>query len=306
MVSLLRTLKRQNEGVVVVARYHLLVLAARLAGFRAIRYVIPSLVYVLNKTRLSGVHWAYYPLSWLKLHMNSFVQRLAIKFSNPYVFSELAAEQVRALVPKSLPPIKITKPGIDSSRFYKREQHHVTQVRASLALPLDKKLVLFAGRFIAAKGLDLFIETLSYLDDDTHLVMVGEGELEADLQRRIIRIGMSERVHMIPKVQDIERYYACCDVFAMTSTHETFGQTIIEAMASGLAVAAFSRDAGVNTATEELGLNEFIAYSNEFSALQFAKAIERQMLMPDQVRRIQSLKTIEKYSWERLLNELLE
>jgi len=175
-----------------------------------------------------------------------------------------------------------------------------------LALPLDKNLVLFAGRFIAAKGLDLLIETLSYLDDDTHLVMVGEGELEAALKRRIIRHGMSERVHMIPKVQDIERYYACCDVFAMTSSHETFGQTIIEAMASGLPVAAFSRDSGVKTATEELGLNEFIAYSNEFSALQFAKAIERQMLMSDELRGTQSLKTIKKYSWERLLKELLE
>ena len=48
--------------------------------------------------------------------------------------------------------ITITRPGVDGTRFYLGSSLGRTELREALGLPLGKRLVLFAGRFVAAKG----------------------------------------------------------------------------------------------------------------------------------------------------------
>ena len=123
--------------------------------------------------------------------------------------------------------------------------------------------------------------------------------------RQIELAGLQDRVHLRSPTHVIEEYFRCCDVFAMSSVYEPFGQTIVEALASGLPVVAFSSQAGVQTATQELGFDEYITYSNEYTACALAKSLELQLSMPIEKREAQSQKALGKFSWPRLLDDLI-
>ena len=301
---LLRRIRVTYPEIIVISRYHLLTVLASLAGFRNIRYLIPSLVYVLNSTTYTHTPAVKIPFLFIKIKIYSLIQRLALYLSQPFVFSELARNQCRALIKSSTQEIGVVKPGIDPSRFYLRDSRETSEVRSSLGLPTEKKLVLFVGRFIAAKGLEVLIKSLKYLSKDTHLVLVGEGVLEQQLCSLMASEGLAGRVHIIPPMSDVELIYGCCNVFAMSSNNETLGQTILEASASGLPIAAFSKKAGVKTATEELSLNDFIAYADFYSPKHFAAALELQMAVSRSKKARQSAMTHHLYSWDKLLEAL--
>jgi glycosyltransferase involved in cell wall biosynthesis len=215
-------------------------------------------------------------------------------------------EQCVALAPDLSTSIRRTKPGVDEVRFSFNVNLDVEAKRRYLSLPPDKKLVLFVGRFVPAKGVDVLISALTHLSTDTDLVLVGEGESEEDYRRQIVALGLEDRVYIRGATRDVESYYESCNVFAMSSNYEPFGQTILEAMASGLPLVAFSAQADVMTATEELGLDEFINYADRYCPLEFADGIKTQMAVSVRQRQRQSERVLQQYSWQTLFDDLIK
>ncbi len=73
-----------------------------------------------------------------------------------------------------------------------------------------------------------------------HLVIVGkEGWKGAGVRRRAQRSRAAERIHLTGFVsdEDLKWFYAACEIFVFPSFYEGFGLPILEAMASGRAVA---------------------------------------------------------------------
>lgn len=73
-----------------------------------------------------------------------------------------------------------------------------------------------------------------------HLVIVGQDTWYGDRVRRAAaRSGLAGRIHFpgfIPD-EDLHRFYAACEIFVFPSLYEGFGLPVLEAMASGRAVA---------------------------------------------------------------------
>jgi glycosyltransferase involved in cell wall biosynthesis len=67
------------------------------------------------------------------------------------------------------------------------------------------------------------------------LVILGEGPERGNIEAEIARLNLQERVSLAGYA-DPTQYYAAASCFAMTSTRETFGLVIIEALAAGLPV----------------------------------------------------------------------
>ena len=303
-VRLLKKLKRAHPDAVVISRFHLSTLVARYAGFRHVRYLVPGSAAMQYTAGMTMTQLVRNPLILLKRALHIALQKHALRKSAVYVFSNTMKQQCIDLLPDLSTSIRLTKPGVDSSRFCFNGDADVAATRENLVLPLNKKLVLFIGRFVPAKGVDVLIDAMTLLHSDVTLVLVGEGVSEPDYRKQISVRGLDGRVDIRKPTKDVESYYKACDAFAMTSNYEPLGQTILEAMASGLPVVAFSRRAGVLTATEELGVNEFIEYADNYRAIDLAECIKAQLESAGQQRQIQSQHVLREYSWSKLFDDL--
>ena len=135
--------------------------------------------------------------------------------------------------------------GIDLQRFRPPEPGERQVARRDLGLPPHGAVVLFTGRLVSYKGLPLLVEVwgrVAALHPEAHLVLVGEagGDIhgcEEELRTQV-REGPIPRVHMPGAVEEVEAYLRAADVFVFPSREESFGISVVEAMASGLPVVA--------------------------------------------------------------------
>jgi phosphatidylinositol alpha 1,6-mannosyltransferase len=100
------------------------------------------------------------------------------------------------------------------------------------------RILLFVGRLGYEKRVDLLIEAFRQVDDPhTVLLLVGDGPLEV-VQKLQRQAAAQPRIHFTGFLlgQQKAQVMAACDIFCSPSPYETFGRTIVEAMASGLPV----------------------------------------------------------------------
>lgn len=107
--------------------------------------------------------------------------------------------------------------------------------------------VLFVGRLVYYKGLDVLLEAVQ--DVDANLRIVGDGPLRGRLERYVATNGLSEDVTFLGRVSDTElrAAYFDADVFVLPSNEpsEAFGIAQLEAMAAGLPVVNTDLPTGV-------------------------------------------------------------
>jgi glycosyltransferase involved in cell wall biosynthesis len=99
------------------------------------------------------------------------------------------------------------------------------------ALELPRPVFLYVGRVAVEKNIGAFLE----LPLDGSKLVVGGGPQLAQLKRRY------PEVHFVGNKsgQELARHYAAADVFVFPSRTDTFGLVLLEALASGLPVAAY-------------------------------------------------------------------
>ncbi len=130
-----------------------------------------------------------------------------------------------------VPEVKLWQRGVDSER-YRPENRSETLRSQLLGARPNRTLIGYVGRLAHEKRL----EDLFDLDnqDDVQLVIVGDGPIRSRLERKLpnaIFTGFKSGI-------DLAQIYASLDIFIHTGQHETFCQTIQEALASGIPVIA--------------------------------------------------------------------
>jgi glycosyltransferase involved in cell wall biosynthesis len=120
-------------------------------------------------------------------------------------------------------------------------------LKQSLGIRDGAPVVGTIARLIPSKGLEFLIDAapgLIHKQPGLRIVIVGSGPLEQSLKKRVSAAGMSDTFIFTGHVADPKPYYAMFDVFVMPTLKESFGMTIVEAMAAGCPVVA-SRTGGV-------------------------------------------------------------
>jgi glycosyltransferase involved in cell wall biosynthesis len=113
----------------------------------------------------------------------------------------------------------------------------------------DAKVVLYLGRVVEYKGLDLLIQAMATLPPSTAmLIVVGDGDFLPYCKRLCADLGMQNRIRFLGEcgADDTGRYYAMADLFVLPAKfvndtpvgYEAWGFTINEAMAMKLPVIA--------------------------------------------------------------------
>ncbi len=107
--------------------------------------------------------------------------------------------------------------------------------------------LLAAGRLHPHKGFDLLIQAFQAIArhfPDWDLVILGEGERRDELQDQIDNAGLTARVSMPGRVGNVGDWYTQSDLYVLSSRVEGLSNTLLEAMASGLAPVAFDCETG--------------------------------------------------------------
>jgi glycosyltransferase involved in cell wall biosynthesis len=121
---------------------------------------------------------------------------------------------------------------VDTNCFHPRFRSDT--YRRALGVQPGDLLVTYIGRIAREKNLGLLLEAWDLLAPDrgsAKLSLVGRGPLEADIRRREI-----PGVHVAGLMDGLRlsAAYASADIFAFPSATETFGNSLLEAMGSGL------------------------------------------------------------------------
>lgn len=132
--------------------------------------------------------------------------------------------------------------GVDAQLFHPRRR--CAELRRQWGLADEDIAVLHVGRLAAEKNLGLLGESFQALERAhphrrLKLVVVGDGPQRGTLARELpdaLFCGAQ-------RGEALARHYASGDLFLFPSLSETFGNVVLEAQASGLAVVAFDRAA---------------------------------------------------------------
>lgn len=109
--------------------------------------------------------------------------------------------------------------------------------RRALGLGPDERLLLFVGHAFQRKGLEEALGALAGLPRGAHLVVVGDPgpDVRAKATDRARQLGVASRVHLVG-ADEPGAYFRAADVFLLPTHHDTWGMTIVEAMAAGVPV----------------------------------------------------------------------
>jgi glycosyltransferase involved in cell wall biosynthesis len=100
-------------------------------------------------------------------------------------------------------------------------------------------LFVCVARFAPQKNQALLLQSFAQgpaSDPRAHLVLVGEGDLRADLEEQARKLNVSGKVHFLGLRSDIPDVLGAMDVFVLSSDYEGNPLSVLEAMASGLPV----------------------------------------------------------------------
>jgi glycosyltransferase involved in cell wall biosynthesis len=112
---------------------------------------------------------------------------------------------------------------------------------------MSQPIVLFVGRLVPYKGVDVLLEALKGLN--AIALIVGYGPLQTRLEEQARDLGVSNQVRFLGSVEDEElaALYRACNVFVLPSVtrQEAFGVVQLEAMAAGKPVVSTDLGTGV-------------------------------------------------------------
>lgn len=161
------------------------------------------------------------------------IQRAAESAAAIVTVSQALKDTLAAL---GVNPGKITvlRNGVDLERFGLRDR---TAIRARLGL--QGPVWLTVGNLIELKGVDIAIEALARMPDNT-LLIAGVGPEEHKLRRLVERLGLVARVRFLGAVPQAElcSYYNAADALVLASSREGMPNVVLEAMACGTPVVA--------------------------------------------------------------------
>jgi glycosyltransferase involved in cell wall biosynthesis len=149
----------------------------------------------------------------------------------------------------------VIPPGVDTEAFFPAERSELDRARSSCGLGSEDRVVVYLGRLLPDKNLDLLLDAFALLDDQrARLLIIGDGALRAHLIRQAEDLGIQDRVVFIGRVSEgLASVLSLGRVCALPTEIEGFGLSFLEALACGVPCVGFSSALpGAHTACDEI------------------------------------------------------
>lgn len=195
--------------------------------------------------------------------------------------------------------VEIWRGGVDVNLYHHEKRSKEMRNRLTNNDP-DRPLLLYVGRISVEKSIERLLPILKTFSE-VRLAIVGDGPHRAELEK--IFKGTDTVFTGYMKGEELATAYASSDIFAFSGDKETFGNVVVEAMASGLPVIA-PNSGGVT----DLVLDDYNGFQydpfDEFSILRASRRLiedsEKCKLYGQRGRQLAEQRT-----WEITLDELL-
>ena len=131
--------------------------------------------------------------------------------------------------------------GVDLAKFQIAEEVAVTRCKRALGLNTSKKYFAILGTLSPVKGHKVLIEAfikLSFLHDEWHLVIIGDGELRESLEGMIEKHNITKQVVIVGFQDNVSEWLRVVDVIISASYSEGLSNALVEAAASSLPIIA--------------------------------------------------------------------
>lgn len=197
-------------------------------GLAAIKYAKKNKIPVVATYHTHFPSYAkYYNIKQLEFISWNYLRKFYNKCDRVFVPSKNILDE---LTTKGFKTTEYLPHGIDLSLFNKSFKSD--EWKKSLNI-YNKKVILFVGRLVWEKDLRTFTEIydiLTGLRNNVTFVLVGEGPIRKELEKL-----MPEAIFLgFKSGKELSTIYASSDLFLFPSTTETFGNVVLEAMASGV------------------------------------------------------------------------
>jgi glycosyltransferase involved in cell wall biosynthesis len=279
----------------------------------------PDLIHVVNPASLGwvGIRYGYkndIPIvASYHTDLPGFAKQWGLGFLNPLVWryfrlihnqadltlapSEFTAQEIRA---KGFLNVKVWSRGVDTQGFSPSKRSQAWRVRFTDGYP-GTPILLYVGRLAKEKRVHLLHDVIKDIPEAC-LVIVGDGPERPELERLFADTNTIFTGYLTG--EELAEAYASSDVFVFPGANETFGNVILEAMASGLPVVA-PKSGGVVDFVIDRVTGYLFAPDDTVSLLLTTKLLVQYTTV---ARRMGAAGRIfaEARSWEIVMDELIE
>ena len=127
-------------------------------------------------------------------------------------------------------------------------RNNIENIRKKNKIPMNEKIILYYGRIVERKGLDILIkafkEVQEIIDDNIHLMICGDGEFRQKCEQLVWNLNI-DNVYFEGHINPIDRdkYFLQSDIFVLPSYFyegipEAWGLTVNEAIQFKTAIIA--------------------------------------------------------------------
>lgn len=187
------------------------------------KYNVPVRIIHSHNSNCTGIH-------------NKVFHRLLKSIANGIATNHLACSDKAASFFKSKDVnYYVIKNGINLEEY---DFNFIKRGKTRKELGLNNNFVIgHVGRFTAVKNhsfiIDIFKECVN-LNENMRLLLIGDGELENDIRRKVNQLNISDKVIFMGKRIDVADLLRAMDCFLMPSLFEGFPFVLVEAQASAL------------------------------------------------------------------------
>lgn len=115
----------------------------------------------------------------------------------------------------------------------------IKQKRIDLNIDEETKLILFAGRLVKEKGVDILLQAVALLEiSNWRLFIAGDGVERTNLTSLCAELNISDKVSFLGDRTDIPELIAASNLVVLPSRWEGLPLTLLEALAAGTPVVA--------------------------------------------------------------------
>lgn len=205
--------------------------------------------------------------------------------------------------------IRVINLGIEPDSMALNDKLRIN-VRKEFGIAEGEILIGNLGRLVEFKGQSKLISAFKVVSEDfssARLMIVGDGELRAELENQASSLGLSDKVHFAGFRDDLQAVYSAFDLYVHTSNEgggELFPYAVLYAMTRGLPVVSTGVGEIPNIVKDEL--NGYITGHNVHEVGAKIKALLNDSSLIKRLGEESRKRLCENFTLEKMGNEILK